>query len=112
VNGSPSTVTYRALRPISPHEAPLLQAIFRGEFRLHGFTNRAIRLVLTAGASPDRVSHRRLSARVTRQLRLLRAHHLIKKVPGTHLYRITKRGEAVISTAIRFRETDIALLAS
>jgi hypothetical protein len=103
---------YRALRPICPHEAPLLHTIFRGEFRLHGFTNGDMRMALAPDAAADPVRCRRLSARLTRQLRLLRAHHLIKKVPGTHVYRMTKRGEAVISTAIRFRETDIALLAA
>lgn len=103
---------YRALRPISPQEAPLLQTIFRGESRLHGFTNRDLRTALDPDAAADPVRCRRLSARVTRQLRLLRAHHLIKKVPGTHVYRITKRREAVISTAIKFRETDMALLAA
>jgi hypothetical protein len=49
---------------------------------------------------------------VTGQLRLLRAHGLIKKVGRTHLHRITKKEEAVISTAIKFRETDLALLAA
>jgi hypothetical protein len=103
---------YRALRPISPQEAPLLQTIFRGEFRLQGFTNRDVRTALDSQTAADPIACRRVSARVTRQLRLLRAHRLIKKVSGTHLYRITKRGEAIISTALRFRETDMALLAA
>jgi hypothetical protein len=102
---------YRALRPISPQEAPVLQTIFRGEFRLQGFSNRDLRTALAA-PSTDPAGHRRESSRMTRQLRLLRAHGLIKKVPRTHRYRITRNGEAVISTAIRFRETNFALLAA
>jgi len=102
---------YRALRPISPQEAPLLQSIFRGEFRLHGFSNRDIRTTLQP-VPADAADQRRVAARVTRQLRLLRAHGLIKKVARTHCYRITRTGEAIISTALKFRETDLALLAA
>ena len=102
---------FRPLRPISPQDAPLLQTVFRGEFRLRGFTNRDIRRRL-AVTPPDAREARRQAARVSRHLRLLRAHGLIRKVTGTHLYRITPRGEAVLSTAIRFRETDVALLAA
>jgi hypothetical protein len=103
---------FRALRPISPDDAPLLQTVCRGEFRLRGFTNRQIRLALNPCAPADPREARRQAARVTRHLRLLRAHGLIKKVTGTHLYRLTRFGETVISTAIRFRETDVALLAA
>lgn len=102
---------YRALQPISPREAPVLRAIFRGEFRLDGFSNRDIRTLVHPMVA-DPTDARRQSTRITRQLRLLRAHGLIKKVPRTHRYRITRRGEAVISTAIKFRDTDLALLAA
>jgi len=105
---------YRALHPISPQEAPLLRAVLRGEFLLHGFSNRDLRAVLApdAEATPNPDRRRRAAARITRQLRLLRAHGVIKKVPRTHRYRITRTGEAIISTAITFRETDLALLAA
>lgn len=99
--------TFRALHPISPHEAPLLQQICRGEFRIHGFRHRDLQ-----PASSDPQEAKRAAARLTRHLRLLRAHGIIKKITGTHLYRLTRKGEAVVGTAIRFRETDIALLAA
>ncbi len=103
---------YRGLRPISPQEAPVLRVVLRGEFRVHGFTNRDIRTALLPDQPTDSngTGQRQASARTTRHLRLLRAHGLIKKVPRTHTYRITPKGEAVISTAITFRDTDVALL--
>jgi hypothetical protein len=107
-NGRP----YRALRPISPEEAPVLRLVLRGEFLLHGFSNRDLRTALVPDADTDRVRRRQLSARVTRHLRLLRAHGLIKKVPRTHVYRVTKKGSAIMTTAIKFRDTDVALLAA
>jgi hypothetical protein len=58
-----------------------------------GFRYRDIRgLVhrLPAQATPR--DHRRLSAKLSRQLRLLRAHGAIKKIPKTHRYRLTSRG--------------------
>ncbi|SRR6266545_1016990 len=106
--------SYRALRPISPQEAPLLRTILRGEFLLYGFSNGDLRAALLPelDANPDPIARRHASARITRQLRLLRAHGLIKKVPRAHVYRITLKGEAVMSTAIKFRDTDLALLAA
>jgi hypothetical protein len=103
---------YRALRPISPQEAPLLRVVVRGEFLVHGFSNHDVRTALEPDVEADRGRQRQLSARVTRHLRLLRAHGLIKKVPRTHVYRVTKKGAAIMATAIKFRDTDVALLAA
>ncbi len=41
------------------------------------------------------------SARVTRLVRLLRAHGLIKKVPSTHRYLLTDKGRAIIGAVIQ-----------
>lgn len=84
----------RALRIGDPHDVALLQAISRGEFATNGFRNRDLRALLEPSslrANPQ--TQRRASARVTRKLRLLRAHHIIQKVPRTHRYRLTTRGQ-------------------
>lgn len=103
---------YRPLRPISPHEAPLFRTILYGEFTLQGFQNRDLRRHLDPAVAADPVRRRQLAARVTRSLRLLRAHGLIKKVTRTRYYRITQKGHQVMTTALRFRDTDLALLAA
>ena len=107
-DGRPS----RALRPVSPQEAPLLGVVLRGECLLHGFSNRDVRTALRPDADADPVRRRQASARITRHLRLLRAHGLINKVPRTHVYRLTKKGSAIMTTAITFRDTDVALFAA
>ena len=63
----------RALQPWSPEDAKLLAAVNRPEFTLQGFRNRDLRpLLFGAGATaPDEA--RRQSAKVTRQLRMLRS---------------------------------------
>jgi hypothetical protein len=40
------------------------------------------------------------SADVTRQLRLLRAHQLIEKVPHTHRYLVTQHGRQAITALL------------
>ena len=83
----------RALRLNDPADLALLDATSRGEFAPAGFRNRDLRSLLyrlPAQATPR--DHRRLSAKVSRQLRLLRAHDAIKRIPKTHRYRLTSRG--------------------
>lgn len=103
---------YRPLHPVSPHEAPLFASLLRGEFAIRGFDNAAIRHHLYPDTEADPVERRRSAARVTRHFRLLRAHRLIKKVGRTHYYRLTERGHQVMTTALGFRRTEIALLAA
>ncbi len=103
---------HRPLRPISPEDAKLFQATLQGQFSIQGFRNKDIRTALDLENETDSVARRRISARVTRLLRLLQAHGLIYKVVKTRYYRVSKKGYEVMTTATRFRETDIALLAA
>ena len=103
---------YRALHPISPADSTIFRVILRGEYRIQGIRNQDLRLQLYPGAELDLTARRKASARISRLLRLLRAHGLIFKVPKTNYHRLTKKGEEVMATATKFRETDIALLAA
>lgn len=100
-----STQRHRALRPISPEDASLFQVILQGEHAVQGFRNRDLRLALSDDP-------RNTSARITRLLALLRAHKLIFKVLKTNYYRVTRKGFEVMSTALRFRQHDVVLLAA
>jgi hypothetical protein len=93
----------RALRPLGEDRA-LLETIRRGEFTLNGFRNRDLQKSFFVAAAQDLREARRRSAWVSRQLRLLRAHGLIRKVPGTYRYQLTETGQKVIAailTALR-----------
>jgi hypothetical protein len=103
---------YRALRPVSPEESRIFRVVMRGEFQVQGIRNQDLRRALEPEAEADAESQRRASARTTRQLRLMCAHKLVYKVPHNNYYRITKRGHEVMATALKFRETDVALLAA
>jgi len=103
---------YRSLRPISPQEAPLLRVLLDARFLVQGLRNQDLQAVLRPASPADPIQCRRASAQMTRLLRLLRAHGLLRKVSGTRYYRITHKGHQVATTALRFRETDVALLAA
>jgi hypothetical protein len=97
---------YRGLRPITPPDSRIFALVLRAEFRLQGFRNGDLRRFLEPHArTPD--ERRRASGRITRLLRLLRAHGLIRKVPYTHYYRPTQRGEHVMTTAQQLRRIDL-----
>jgi hypothetical protein len=95
---------YRALRPIDPEEAKLFAVLTDGKYLLQGFRNADLRQVLFPQTPDDPQRQRKESAQVSRQLRLLRAHGLVRKVTGTFYYRITKRGQQVMTTALQLRE--------
>lgn len=93
----------RALNPLSHDDAALLQAVSRGEFAINGFRNRDIRGLLYSDQNVEKAECKRRSAAVTRKLRLLRAHGLVKKVSRTHRYLLSDKGRQAITTILAAR---------
>jgi hypothetical protein len=87
---------YRALNPWTAQDAALLECLGSGAWVIDGFRNRDVRAALF-GQKQCKAQTRRDAARVTRMLALLRAHHIIKKVSGTHRYQITQRGRQILT---------------
>jgi hypothetical protein len=89
---------HRALRPLDEFDQAVLRAINRTEFALHGLRHRdlqaALRDVLPAG-----LTAKQRGGRISRTLRLLRAHGLLAKIPRTHRYRVTFKARE-IATAV------------
>jgi hypothetical protein len=96
----------RGLQPFSPEDAALLTAVQRGEFALNGFRNRDLQPLLYAREPRDEAERRRRSAVVTRQLRMLRAHGIIRKVPKTHRYQLTDTGRIAITALVAARQAN------
>lgn len=86
----------RALQPTG-QDAALLQALSRGEFLINGLRNADIRKLLFVSPARDPKELRRRSGQVTRQLRLLRAHGLLRKVPKTNRYQVTDAGRSLLT---------------
>ena len=58
----------------------------------------------------DAEAARRQSGRMTRQLRMLRAHGLIAKIQKTHRYQLTTRGHASIAVLLEAQQASVEKL--
>ena len=96
----------RPLNPYAPDDAKSLDAISRGEFTINGFRNRDVRALLFDDTGAPKQEQRRHAAAVTRKLALMRAHRLIKKVPGTHRYHLTAQGRVAVTALITARNAN------
>ena len=102
---------YRALRPISPEDSQKLVLLQDGRFVIEGVRNRDLQPDWPDPA-PNDPEGKRTAGRITRWLRLLTAHGLLTKIPHTQCYRLTLKGQAVITCAIRVRNADLQKLAA
>jgi len=72
----------------------LLCTIVRGEFNISGLQNKTLRLYLPELSS----------SQMSRLLKRLRTHGLVKKVGRTYKYYVTAFGKQVVATALKLRE--------
>jgi hypothetical protein len=101
----------RALRLGDPSDIALLETAARGEFATAGFRNRDLRrLIHPAPKNATERDLHRLSAKTSRQLRLLRAHGVIRKIPKTHRYQLTERGRLLTAALFATRTANIKQL--
>jgi len=85
--------SYRGFNLFSGEDLDLFRAIVQGEFNISGFQNRNLRRYLS-GKSAHHVS---------RLLKRLRKHGLIKKIANTYKYYLTTLGRKVSATALKLR---------
>lgn len=84
---------------IGGKDRELLQAISEADFTVSGITNIALRKKLSSTSWGVRRTDKQLSARVSRHLRLLRDHGIIRKLPNRHRYHLTDKGRQ-LTTAL------------
>lgn len=90
----------RALRPWDEHDLALLRAVSRGEFTVHGFRNADLAAILSPDTLHTPRQRRSTSAKVSRLLRILRAHGLIQKRPRSYRYDVTSKGRDIIAAVL------------
>jgi hypothetical protein len=86
----------RGLQPFGKDHA-LLQAINHGDFLLTGLRNRDLQKLLFPPTNDSEHQSRQRSSRVSRLLRMLRAHGLIQEVFKTHRYQVTEAGRKILA---------------
>jgi hypothetical protein len=101
----------RALQPLSPDDNRLLVAVNRGEFSINGFRNRDLRALLFGTVEATAAELKRQGARTTRQIRMLRAHGLIRKISKTHRYTLTSKGRLAITALLAAQQASPQQLA-
>ena len=100
----------RALRPWSFDDRILLETISRGEFTLNGFRNRDIVGLIFDKKFSSLEEKRRASVKITRSLRLLRAHGIIRRLPHTNRYVFTKKGRQITTAIIEMQAVTLEQL--
>jgi hypothetical protein len=86
--------SYRGLNFFDAEDLSLLYAIVRGEFNIRGFQVRDLRSLLPHLNGPQ----------LSRRLKRLRMHRLLKKVHGTYKYYLTRLGRRAIAAGLSLRE--------
>jgi hypothetical protein len=85
---------YSGFNLFDQNDEYLLCAIVRGEFNISGLQNKTLRRHLSELSSNQ----------VSRLLKRLRTHGLVKKVGHTYKYYVTAFGKEVVATALKLRE--------
>ena len=88
----------RALDPFTK-DASLLTAIADPRFTVNGFRNKDLRLLLADHSAFVGKNDKQRSAKVTRLLRLLRDHGVIRRLPKSRRYQLTANGRQ-LTTAL------------
>ncbi len=85
---------YKGFNFFNKQDTDLLLALLRGEFNISGFQNKNIRELLTNLSS----------GQISRLLKRLHVHGLIKKVRNTYKYYLTKLGKEVLLTSEKLKQ--------
>lgn len=87
---------YKGFNLLAEEDTSVFRVLVRGEFSISGFTNKDLRRHLD-----------KTSAQVTRLLKRLRVHGLIKKVGRRYKYYLTQLGRQVVLMLLKLRQTVI-----
>jgi hypothetical protein len=85
--------SYAGLNFFSAADQSLIETLARGEFNLRGFQNKSLRAHLRENTS----------GQVSRLLKRLRLHGLVKKVGHTYRYYLTSLGRHIIATGLKLK---------
>jgi hypothetical protein len=91
----------------------LLLALSRGQLAINGIRNADSRTLLYQPLKPTQLTKpeiRRRSAAVTRQLALVRAHGLLRKMPRSHRYLLSSKGRRIVTALLAACYADVEQL--
>ena len=91
------TIKGRKVRALDPmgKDREVLTTIADQRFAVNGFSSKNLREILASHHQFGNKIKKQLSGAVTRLIRLMRDHRLIRKLPGQHRYRMTSQGQKI-----------------
>ena len=89
--------TYRGFNFFDDDDQELFQALLRGEFNISGFHSKSLRHRLKD----------KTSGQISRLLKRLRVHGLVKKIGRTYKYYLTSLGKQVITLGLKLKELHV-----
>ena len=92
---------YRGL-DLTGKDLDLLLHLGNPEIRISGVTNQMLQPYLAETAFGSKKSERQLSAKISRCLKLLRIHGIIKKLPKQNRYQLTSKGVKLTLILVAF----------
>jgi len=102
---------YRGLNPWQDEDYRLLMFLSKGENAINGFRNKDMRKCLYPESEKvDKKQLKKFSGRITRRIKLLRIHGLIRKVPRANRYVLTEKGQKFSCALITASTVDIKAL--
>ncbi len=91
----------RALNPWGERDHRLFQFLAQGQWTFNGFRNRDLALWFNPkAASLPPEQRKKLSSRASYLIRILRAHGLIRKIPKSNRYLLTKKAPQITATVL------------
>ena len=88
---------YKGFNLLAEEDATLFRALLRGEFAISGMTSRALHVLF-----PEKTT-----GQISRLLKRLRVHGLLKKVGRHYKYYLTNLGRRIATMALKLREMHI-----
>ena len=85
---------YRGLNLFNNEDLIILQSLLSGEYNIYGFQNKNLR---------EKIPQKSMG-QISRILKRLRTHGIIKKIRNTYKYYITKFGKQVIILGLKLKE--------
>jgi len=106
---------FSALNLLSRETCLILEAINDGQFCLQAFSNKQLRELLKAkgafaNSADDPLSVKKMSGKVTRLIAKLRAHQLVFKINNSFRYKLTKLGQQVCNSILKFKKLELQKL--
>ncbi len=86
--------TYRGFNFFLEDDYQMLETLDRGEYNIRGFQNRNL---------CERIENK-TSSQISRIIKRLRVHGLIRKIPQSYRYHLTKLGRYVITLGLKLKE--------